>query len=131
MHPFHLTFVIGLLYTGSLSHSASNTELLHWFGVVSLAVPRLTCVNSAVQSISFVLSRRALRSASSGKLLVPRVETSTCQRRAFSVVGPSVWNSLPLQMRLLPRVDSSVFYKLLKTFLFHRGWTGSASEWIS
>ena len=68
--------------------------------------------------VSVVLARRALRSASSGKLLVPRVETSTCQRRAFSVVGPSVWNSLPLQVRLLPRVDSSVFYKLLKTFCF-------------
>jgi len=78
--------------------------------------------------VSDVLAHRALRSASSAKLLVPRARTSTCQRRAFSVVGPSIWNGLPLEIRLLPRDTSSTFYRLLKTYLYHRGWTGSASE---
>src|SRR6218665_1349434 len=72
--------------------------------------------------------RQALRSSSGGKLLVPRVNTSTMQRRAFSVVASSVWNSLPSQIRFLPKSYTPLIYKLLKTDVFHRGWTGSASE---
>ena len=62
------------------------------------------------------------------ELLVPRVNTSTMQRRAFSVIAPSIWNSLPSQIRLLPKSYTPLLYKLLKTDLLHRGWTGSASE---
>ena len=48
--------------------------------------------------------------------------------RAFSIVGPSVWNSLPSEICSLPRDLSSLFYKLLKTFIFARAWAGSASQ---
>jgi len=54
--------------------------------------------------------------------------TSTTQARAFSVVGPSVWNGLPLSQRLLPRILSDTFYSSLKTLLFSRARVGSASE---
>src|SRR6218665_2342675 len=50
------------------------------------------------------------------------------QARAFSVVGPSVWNRLPLSQRLLPRILSDTFYSTLKTLLFSRARVGSASE---
>src|SRR6218665_204730 len=54
--------------------------------------------------VSTLVGRQALRSSSGGgKLLVPRVNTSTMQHRAFSVVAPSIWNSLPSQIRLLPK----------------------------
>jgi len=53
--------------------------------------------------VSTLVGRQALRSSSGGKLLVPRVNTSTMQRRAFSVVAPSTWNSLPSQIPLLPK----------------------------
>src|SRR6218665_86470 len=46
----------------------------------------------------------------------------------FSVVGPSVWNGLPLSQRLLPRILSDTFYSSLKTLLFNRASVGSASE---
>src|SRR6218665_3792454 len=39
-------------------------------------------------------------------LFVPFARTSTRQTRACSMVGPSVWNGLPLALRLLPRVHS-------------------------
>src|SRR6218665_1201588 len=42
--------------------------------------------------------------------------TAIKQHKAFSIVGPSVWNSLPSEIRSLPRDLSSSFYKLLKTF---------------
>src|SRR6218665_2372836 len=55
------------------------------------------------------------------------VQTTT-QARAFSVVGPSVWNGLRLSQRLLPRILSYRFYSSLKTVLFSRARVGSASE---
>src|SRR6218665_3063483 len=50
--------------------------------------------------------RSSLRSSEQGLLFVPFTRTSTTQARAFSVVGPFVWNGLPLSQRLLPRILS-------------------------
>src|SRR6218665_446603 len=72
--------------------------------------------------------RRSLRSASKGDFVVPRARTATRQNRAFSIVGPSVWNGLPSDLHSLPWDLSSSFYKLLKTLPFGRAWAGSASE---
>src|SRR6218665_926344 len=46
--------------------------------------------------------RSSLRSLEQGLLFVPFARTSTTQARALSVVGPSVWNGLPLSQRSLP-----------------------------
>ena len=46
--------------------------------------------------VSVLASRRVLHSAARGELLVPRAHLATMQQRAFSVVGPSAWNDLPL-----------------------------------
>src|SRR6218665_3530740 len=53
--------------------------------------------------VSPLVGRQALRYSSGGKLLVPRVNTSSMQRRVFSVVAPSIWNSLHSQIRLLSK----------------------------
>src|SRR6218665_2114541 len=58
----------------------------------------------------------------------PRVNTLTMQDPAFSGIAPSILNSLPLQILLLPKSSKLLLCKLLKTDLFHRDWTGSASE---
>ena len=63
-----------------------------------------------------------------GVIFVSFARTSTRQTRTFSVVGASVWNGLPLALRLLPRVNSDAFYSCLKTALFNRARVGSASE---
>src|SRR5688572_5665448 len=67
------------------------------------------------RSISAIIGRQPLRSAVRGDLSVPFARTSTMQHRAFSVVGPSIWNGLPLELRLLPRNSSPAFYTSLKT----------------
>ena len=51
------------------------------------------------------------------QLVVPRYRLSTYGRRAFAVAGPSVWNSLPDNLRD-PAVGSDSFRRSLKTFLF-------------
>jgi len=63
-----------------------------------------------------------------GLLHAPFARTSTMQNRAFSVVGPLVWNGLPLALRSLPRVFSQKFLQQFKTTLFGRAGVGSASE---
>ena len=105
---------------------ASFTEYLHWSRSVSLALLQFTCSNSRL--VSTLVGRRALHSPSGGKLLVPRANTSTMQRRALWVVAPFIWTSLPLQIRLLSKSNTPLLYKLLKTDLYHRGWTGIAPQ---
>ena len=45
------------------------------------------------------ISRRNLRSASKGLLVVPRSVSCTYEDRAFSVIAPKLWNSLPYNIR--------------------------------
>ena len=64
-----------------------------------------------------------------GVLLVTFARTSWRQTRAFSVVGPSMWNGLPLVQRLILRVHPDTFYSSLRTVLFSRARVWSAS-WV-
>jgi len=58
-----------------------------------------------------------LRSASSHQVSIPRYRLSTYGRRAFSVAGLTVWNSLPEDMRD-PECPVDSYRQSLKTFLF-------------
>src|SRR5678815_4372213 len=91
-------------------------------GIAPLYLRELCCSTSGVQR------RSALRSANQAELLVPRSRTTIKQRRSFSVAGPTTWNGLPVALRLVPRGHTTTFFVNLKTVLFSRGWTGSASE---
>ena len=55
-------------------------------------------------------ARWVLRSAASGELLVPQAHLATVQQRAFSVVGPSAWNDLPVEQRSLLMARLSKLY---------------------
>jgi len=52
-----------------------------------------------VTTSSGVASRPRLRSANRHQLIIPRCRLSTYGRRAFSIAGPTVWNSLPDELR--------------------------------
>ena len=60
--------------------------------------------------------RRALRSAGSAQLCVPRHNLERYGRRSFSCAGPVLWNSLPEDMRLADSLNS--FKSHLKTHYF-------------
>ena len=60
--------------------------------------------------------RRTLRSGGGLLLDVPRVNLERYGRRAFACAGPTLWNSLPLELRVIQ--NTRQFGKLLKTFLF-------------
>ena len=106
-----------------------HTEL-HWLDVpervqYKLGVLMYQCQhNQAPQylpdhciSISVTVFRQRLRSASSHQVSVPRYRLSTYGHRAFSAAGPTVWNSLPEDMRD-PECSVHSYRQSLKTFLF-------------
>jgi len=63
------------------------------------------------------LSRQRLRSASRHQLIVPRHRRTNFGRQAFTVAGPTAWNSLPDYLRD-PSLSEDTFRRLLKTYLF-------------
>src|SRR6218665_1040404 len=102
-----------------------RVAVLVWYSLIGQAFAYLT--DLCRPSLS-ARSTRHLRSAEQGLLHVSFARTSIMQSRAFSVVGPLVWNGLPLALRSLPRVFSQKFLQQLKTALFGRAGVGSASE---
>src|SRR6218665_1940845 len=72
--------------------------------------------------------RRTLRSSVQGNLVDPFALSATMQKRSFSVVGPTTWNGLPIDLRHLPNGACSQFHHRLKTVLFRLAWIESASE---
>src|SRR6218665_3500461 len=60
---------------------------------------------------------------------VPSARATLMQTRAFCVNGPSIWNGLPLELRLIHvcRRFCDTFCNRLKTVPFDRAGVGSAS----
>src|SRR6218665_3685358 len=97
--------------TGCPSSSGSCSVLVPWSGGVSWVLLRPTSEIFAIPPRApedAVHSDHPNRGYSLFLLLV-----HPTQARAFSVVGPSVWNGLPLSQRLLPRILSDTFYSSL------------------
>jgi len=65
--------------------------------------------------LSSCAGRRTLRSSSHGNLVVPFARSATMQTHSFSVVGPTTWNGLSLDLRHLPKGTCSQFHHHLKT----------------
>src|SRR6218665_1687245 len=113
---------------GCPSSSGSCSVLVPWSGGVSCRGLAPAYLRDLCHPTPGTRGCSSLRLSEQGLLFVPFARTSTTQARAFSVVGPSVWNGLPLSQRLPPRILSDTFYSSLKTLLFSRARVGSASE---
>ena len=105
---------------------------LHWLDVpdrmiFKLAVLVHRCLNGRAPPymsdycvpVAGAVTRRHLRSTNRQLLAVPRYRLNTYGRRALSVAGPTVWNSLPDFIRD-PTISAECFKRLLKTYLFAR-----------
>ena len=67
-------------------------------------------------TVSDIVDRQRLRSVSRLQFVVPQHRLTTLGRRAFAVMGPTVWNLLPDDFRA--QQNSDCFCRHLKTFLF-------------
>ena len=101
-----------------------GVALLVWLGALML-YHRELC-----RPLSFSGRRRKLmRSSVDGNFVVPFVPSATMQNRSFSVVGPTTWNGLPIDLGHLPNGACSQFHSVLKTVFFRtldweRLWVG-------
>ena len=105
--------------------TSSLLNRLHWLPVIQrikfkIAVLTFKSLQSGKPSyLSDLLvkyePKRSLRSSSSGFLTVPDIR-SAFGRRSFSFTAPSIWNSLPSDLRLCSSL--STFCKRLKTHLY-------------
>lgn len=106
-----------------------HTEL-HWLDlservVYKLSIMAYNCPHGQVplylaqlcQSVTGVASRQHLRSAARLHLEGPNYRFGIYGRRAFSVAGPSISNSLKDSLRD-PAVGGNSFRRFLKTFSF-------------
>ena len=86
---------------------------LHWLPIRQRIMYKLStivykCIHGAAPSyltnscapVATNTSRRYLRSATHGDLLVPRTRTVTYGPQSFAVSGPTVWNTLPSTLRV-------------------------------
>ena len=107
---------------------SSTQELfakLHWLPIqprikfkIGTLVYKLLSTNQPANLRSLItsyVSPRLLRSSDQCLLSQPRTRTCIGQR-VFSVCAPTVWNSLPLSIRLSPTL--ATFKRNLKTFYF-------------
>jgi hypothetical protein len=113
----------------SANRFASSKVLLkslHWIPVrariqYKIAVLVYRCINGCAPSylrdlVTRYVPARALRSSHSNDLCVPKIKCNRYGRRSFMSAAPSVWNPLPLSLKLSP--DLNTFCAELKTQLF-------------
>jgi len=101
---------------------------LHWLRITEcvqnkIAVPTFKVLHDSAPrylgplvTIADLPGRRALRSASTSRLVAPPIKLSTVGSRAFPVVAAQVWNGLPEV--IVSSSSLQTFHRQLKTYLF-------------
>ena len=117
-----------VLKRGKYTSSKNSLQSLHWLPIRSridfkIAVLVYKCFHGEAPEylqnmlITYIPRRDGLRSETIiDRLIVPRTEKKTFADRAFSVVGPKVWNNLPNDIK--SQKDVEHFKKNLKSHLF-------------
>ena len=122
------TAVRAILNRLSRDHISDGLRELHWLPIEQrvkfklcltmhlIRVGRSPSYLSELVQPSTSTGRTGLRSASALSYLKPRLKTRLGER-CFAFAGPTVWNELPLSIKLID--DTATFKKLLKTHLFN------------
>ena len=115
-----------LTRTNRRSHITPILASLHWLPVrqrihfkillITFKALRGSAPNYISELLKPYTTARPLRPSDQDLLLIPRTRLKTRGERAFSSIAPTLWNRLPLQLRLADSV--STFKSLLKTYLF-------------
>jgi hypothetical protein len=106
-------------------HITPTLKMLHWLPIqqrIQFKIASLTFKTLLYHQPSYLLDlitpyvpTRNLRSADKSLLTVPNIRSAN-GRPSFSFAAPTIWNSLPLPLRLSPTL--SLFLSQLKTYLF-------------
>ena len=114
---FHIfLFCFSLMFDSALTH-VEKTYTLCAKNETHIILNILYSCKSVVMKFSIPISQVASRRAARHQLTIPRRRLSTYGRRAFAVAGPTMFNTLPDDLRD-PAVSTSTFRQSLKTHLF-------------
>ena len=115
-----------IMRKSKFDHITPLLRELHWLPIdkrIKFKIMLLTykCINGLAPSyLSDLLHHhqinRTLRSNTQHLLVIPPTKLKTFGDRAFSIIAPTLWNSLPINIKMAP--TTAVFKKHLKTFLF-------------
>ena len=114
----HITPILNSLHWLPIKHRIIFKILLLAFHCIHASAPQYN-----ISFINYYIPKRSLRSSTSGALVVPKV-SRTWGERSFAYACPTLWNSLPEDIKTCSSVDS--FKCLLKTFLFSSQVSNSA-----
>jgi hypothetical protein len=113
--------------SGAREHITPVLQDLHWLPVKERVIFKVLLIvfksvhNLTPQYLSEMITvhipTRHLRSSNQNFLTVPFTRSSFIKNSAFSVAGPTIFNSLPINIRQAESVP--IFKRLLKTHLFH------------
>ena len=115
-----------VLRVSKADHISPHLASLHWLPIDSRIQYKLSslcyyCLNSTAPDYLTELLRinkptHQLRSSSDTSILcIPTVRTHSLGQRSFSYASPTVWNTLPYEIRSSNTISS---FKSLKTYLF-------------
>jgi hypothetical protein len=106
-------------------HITPSLRKLHWLPIHQRIIFKIACItfktihNQSPTYLHQLLTRhnpsRSLRTRHQNTLVCPRIH-SNLGRRSFSYASPTIWNSLPTNIRALDSL--ALFRSSLKTFLF-------------
>ena len=126
----HVQNAVALLITLSRKHEHITPILfnLHWLPInyhimfkillITYKAPNNLAPSYIRDLLIPYIPSRQLRSSSKNLLFIPHVNLRTYGARAFSVAAPTLWNTLPSDIKNSPSV--SVFKNRLKTSLFKK-----------
>ena len=87
--------------------------------IIGVEKPKISgeprCLAANCVPVSEMVQRRHLCSAAGHQLVMPSYRLNSCGLRAFSVLGPRLWNSLPILLHDTSHNTTS-FGHSLKTF---------------
>jgi hypothetical protein len=119
-----------LAQTRKYDHITPVLQKLHWLPVrkrIDYKILLLTyrCLNGQApiylsELLNHYVPSRALRSAEKYLLRVPPSRLKTCGERAFATAAPTLWNKLPLSIRMADSLES--FKSLLKSHLYNQSY---------
>jgi len=122
---FHIAARI-ITLTPSSHHITPILESLHWLPIqqrIKFKILLLTFRSLHGLAPSYLadlvlpyVPKQSLRSENQLMLTIPKTYLKTLGDRAFSSAAPTLWNSLPLEIRILNKL--SIFKSKIKTVLF-------------
>ena len=106
-------------------HISPTLKTLHWLPIkqrISFKIASLTFKTLLFKEPAYLLDHLkpynpscSLRSSTDNRLSIPFIKSSQC-RRSFAYAAPTIWNSLPLSLRMSSSI--STFHAGLKTHFF-------------